>query len=155
LTKLRKKGRPRSANPMVHTAVVLPRDILERLKADAEAADRGLSTEIRQRLQLTYDLEGLPRDPETSELVEFIKNLADNLAGDLGKKWHQHAYALAALKAGVEAFLAQHQPEGDARARPDTRVVGEPKDSPETVGRTHARLIWIAKYGNAASGRKD
>ena len=62
----RKKGRPRSENPMVHTAVVLPRDLLERLRRDAKASDRGLSTEIRQRLQLTYDQEGLPSDPETN-----------------------------------------------------------------------------------------
>ena len=71
--KQRKKGRPRSENPMVHTAVVLPRDLLERLRTDAERSERGLSTEIRQRLQLTYDLEGLPRDPETSDLIECIK----------------------------------------------------------------------------------
>ena len=108
--KKRKKGRPPSENPMVHTAVVLPRDLLGRLKRDAEASDRGLSTEIRQRLQLTYDLEGLPRDRETNDLVEAIKTLADNLAGDLGKKWYQNAYALAAFKAGVAAFLAQYQP---------------------------------------------
>ena len=142
--KKRKKGRPPSENPMVHTAVVLPRDLLGRLKRDAEASDRGLSTEIRQRLQLTYDLEGLPRDPETSDLVEAIKSLADNLAGDLGKKWHQHAYALKAFRAGVAAFLAQYQPQGDEGVRPDTRVVGEPNDPPDVVGRTHARLIMAA-----------
>ena len=51
LIKQRKKGRPRSENPMVHTAVVLPRDLLEQLRKDAEASGRGLSTEIRQRLQ--------------------------------------------------------------------------------------------------------
>ena len=143
----RKKGRPRAENPMVHTAVVLPRELLERLKRDAEASDRGLSTEIRQRLQAIYDLEDLPHDPETGDLVQSIKNLADNLAGDLGKKWHEHPYALAAFKAGVAAFLAQFHPEGDASERPDTRVVGEPGDAPEAVGRTHARLILIAGGG--------
>lgn len=132
---------------MVHTAVVLPRDLLDRLRTDAERSDRGLSAEIRQRLQLTYDFEGLPRDPETKDLVRCIENLADNIAGDLGKKWHEHAYALAAFKAGVVAFLAQYKPKGDASVRPDTRVVGEPDDPPEVVGRTHARLIWIATYG--------
>lgn len=145
--KQRKKGRPRSENPMVHTAVVLPRELLERLKKDSEASDRGLSTEIRQRLQLTYDLQGLPRDPETTELVDSIKLLADNLAGDLGKKWHQHAYALKAFNAGVAAFLAQYRPEGDESARPDTRVVGEPNDPADVVGRTHARFILAAKGG--------
>jgi hypothetical protein len=142
--KQRKKGRPPSENPMVHTAVVLPRDLLERMRRDAEAADRGLSTEIRQRLQLTFDLEGLPRDPETTELVDSIKSLADNLAGDLGKKWYQHPYALAAFKAGVAEFLAQYRPAGKESVRPDTRVVGEPTDPPDVVGRIHARLIGVA-----------
>jgi hypothetical protein len=131
---------------MVHTAVVLPRDMLERLKRDAKASDRGLSTEIRRRL-LTYDLEGLLSDPETADLLDSIKALARNLAGDLGKKWHQHPYALAAFKAGVVALLAQCQPEGDASVRPDTRIVGEPNDPADVVGRIHARLIGIATGG--------
>lgn len=147
MTKKAKKGRPRAENPMVHTAVVLPQELLGRLKRDAATAGRGLSTEIRQRLQLTYDLEGLPRDAETSELTNSIKELADNLAGDLGEKWHRHAYALAAFKAGVAALIGRHRPEGDESKRPDTRVVGEPDDPPDVVGRTHARLISIAKSG--------
>jgi len=132
---------------MIHTAVVLPEELLGQLKRDANSAGRGLSTEIRQRLQLSYDLESLPRDAATSELVDSIKMLADNLAGDLGEKWHQHPYVLEAFKAGVAAFLAQYQPKGDEAARPDTRVVGEASDPPAVVGRTHARLIWIARGG--------
>jgi hypothetical protein len=129
LKKQQKKGRPRLENPM----------------------DIGLSTEIRQRL-LVYeqdrDLAAFQnRDHQTQNLIEAIKSLANNLDGDLGKRWHEHAYALAAFKAGVAAFLAQYKPEGDASKRPDTRVVGEPDDPPETVGRTHARLIWIAMHG--------
>ena|SRR5258708_4832089 len=143
----RGRGRPRSDNPMMHTAVVLPRELLERLKKDAELSDKGLSTEIRQRLQLTYDLESLPRDPETADFVDAIKSLADNLAGDLGESWHQNRYALKAFKAGVAAFLDQYQPEGDETTRPDTRVVGERNDPPDVVGRTHARLIWVARFG--------
>jgi len=150
LMKQRKKGRgrPRSDNPMIHTAVVLPQELLERLKKDAELSDRGLSTEIRQRLQLTYDLQSLPRDPETTDLVDDIKALADNLARDLGVTWHQHPYALKAFKAGVAAFLHQYRPKGDENRRPDTRVVDEADDAAEVVGRTHARLLWTARFGN-------
>jgi hypothetical protein len=214
-----KKGRPRSENPMVHTAVVLPRELLDRLRQDAEVArgeaveteagaarhprgrgrihlgtlqrpkpktgfsdgrggftDRGpktsrqgISTEIRRRLQLTYDQEGLPSDPPTSNLVEAIKKLADNLADDLGKKWHEHPYALAAFKAGVATFLAQYQPEGDATKRPVAIFPGrsaaafaslpvesfaegverEPDDPPEAVGRTLARAILRASGGES------
>jgi hypothetical protein len=142
----RKKGRPRSKNPMVHTAIVLPRDLLERVKKDADRRDHGVSTEIRERL-LVYerdrDLEVLKqRDEETKALLTAIESLANIVAGDLGKKWHEHPYALAAFKAGVAAFLAQYQPEGDVKVRPDTRLVGGPNDPPEAVGRTHARSIW-------------
>ena len=58
---------------------------------------------------MTYDQEGLPSDPETADLVVTIKRLADNLARDLGAKWHQHRYVLAAFKAGVALFLARCQ----------------------------------------------
>ena len=135
---------------MVHTAVVLPRELLEQLRKEAAASGKGLSTEIRHRLQLVDAQKGIDaaRDPETQELVRIIENLADNLAGDLGKKWHEHAYALAAFRAGVTAFLARYKPEGDASVRPDTRVVGEPDDPPEAVGRTHARLIDYAIHGS-------
>lgn len=67
-----KKGRPRSENPMAHTAVLLPQDLFGRLRKDAERSGRGLSAEIRQRLQFTDGL-----DPETLDLIEDIKSLAD------------------------------------------------------------------------------
>lgn len=163
MTNQPKKGRPRSENPMVHTAIALPRDLLKRLRSDAEASDRRLSTEIRARLHLTYAQEGLPSDPETNHLLADIKLLADNLARDLGTKWHQHPYVRAAFKSGVAALLAQYQakgPEGPDFLRPNTPIgTSEPDDPPDVVGRTHARLIEIAKLGDEerklANGRKD
>jgi hypothetical protein len=143
LTKKKKVGRPRSKNPMVHTAVVLPSDLIARLKADAEASGQGLSAEIRARLGLTYLMQGPRNDPETSNLLHAIRHLSDFLARDLGKKWHEHPYAMAAFKAGVADLLARYLPEGDAKVRPDTQVVGDP---PDVVGRTHARLIGIVGH---------
>lgn len=129
---------------MVHTAIVLPRDLLERLRRDAEAAGQGLSAEIRMQLQLNY-LMKTTNDPETNNLLAAIKHLAEMLARDLGKQWHQHRYVMAALKAGVAAFLARYKPEGDEGVRPGS-VAGEPNDPADAVGRTHARLIGIAKH---------
>lgn len=149
MIKQRKLGRPRSKNPMVHTAVVLPQDLLQRLKGDAERAERGLSTEIRERLSSGYNLEGPPSDPETNELVERIKSLADNLARDLGKKWHESSYAILAFKAGLAAFLAPYVPEGNEGARD---IAGH-SDDPLAVGRTHARLIMAERRGE--SGNSD
>jgi hypothetical protein len=102
------RGRPRSENPMVHTAVVLPRDLLERLKTDGERSERGLSTEIRQRLVATYGV--VPRDAETTELVEFIQMLADSLGRDVGK-WHENEMAKAAFVAGLLEFLRPDAPD--------------------------------------------
>jgi hypothetical protein len=149
----RKRGRPRSENPMVHTAVALPRDMLERLKREAKAADRGLSTEIRLRLERPE------RDVATLRLLDAIALLADYVADDLGKKWYEHAYALAAFKAGVTGLLAYYLPEGDENVPPETTRYDkrldpdrwgafEPDDSPETVGRTYARLVWLALRGD-------
>jgi hypothetical protein len=143
LTKKVKRGRPRSENPMVHTAVVLPADLISKLKADAEADGRGLSAEIRLRLGATYLMQLSRGDPETGNLLHAIKHLSDFLARDLGKRWHQHPYVMAAFKAGVADLLARYQPEGDERVPPDAEIIGDP---PDVVGRTHARRIGIAGH---------
>jgi hypothetical protein len=140
----RKKGRPRSEKPMVHTAVVLPRDLLERMKIDAERSERGLSSEIRHRLLLTYDLDGPPDDSETGDLVAFIKELAISLARDLGKKWHESKYAHAAFQFGVNTFLRERAPESDE----GVQKFGDPN----VVGGTHARLIMAAKAAAKKKG---
>jgi hypothetical protein len=137
LKKQQKKGRPRLENPMVHTAVVLPRALLEQLRMDAERSERGLSAEIRQRLQSTYGLEGLPDDPETNDLIVSIKSLAHNLASDLGKKWHETEYGLAAFRNGVMTFFSQYAPKGDEGVRKFGNA--------DTIGGTHARLILAAR----------
>jgi hypothetical protein len=135
---------------MVHTAVVLPPDLIAQLKASAKQSGQGLSAEIRLRLRMTYLMELSRGDSETGSLLHAIKHLSDFLARDLGKRWHQHPYAMAAFKAGVADLLSRHQPEGDQRVRPDTQVVGDP---PDVVGRTHARRIRIA--GHESEGDYD
>lgn len=145
-------GRPLSEKPMVHTAVLLPRSLLERLKGDAEASKGGLSTEIRQRLQMSFDREGL--DPQTSDLVERIKDLADSLARDLGWPWHRHAFGQRAMEAGVIKLLGEYRAEGDTL--PDTPFSGYPDDaSPEVVGQTHARLIMAARRSGEKRNDSD
>jgi hypothetical protein len=128
---------------MVHTAVVLPPDLIAQLKADAKKSGNGMSAEIRVRLRMSYLMQLSRGDPETGNLLHAIKRLSDFLARDLGKRWHQHPYAMSAFKAGVADLLARYQPEGDERVRPDAQVVGDP---PDVVGRTHARRIGIAGH---------
>jgi hypothetical protein len=144
--KKKKIGRPRSENPMVHTAVVLPREMIARLKADAEAKGHGLSAEIRFRLAVTGLFEEKPRDAETSNLLNAIRHLSDFLARDLGKRWHEHPYAMAAFKAGMMEFLGRYQPEGEGSKHPGAAKSGGADDPADVVGRTHARLIGIAGH---------
>lgn len=146
MIKKRKLGRPRSENPMVHTAVVLPPDLIAQLKADGEKNGHGISAEIRLRLRLTYLMELSRGDTETGNLLQAIKRLSDLLARDLGKRWHQHPYAMAAFKAGVMEFLARYQPEGDANKHPGAAKSGGTNDPADVVGRTHARSIGIAGH---------
>jgi hypothetical protein len=142
---LKKKGRPRSENPMVHTAVVLPRDMLEELRRDAAEHNQGVSAEIRLVLRANQLLKWGRIDFETGGLTEAIKLLAQFLARDLGKEWHEHPYVLAAFKAGVASFLMRYHPQGDENARPGW-IAGEPNDPPDVVGRTHARRIRIGHH---------
>lgn len=128
---------------MVHTAVVLPPDLIDQLKADAKENGQGMSAEIRDRLRVTYLMQGSRSDAETGNLLHAIRHLSDFLARDVGKRWHEHPYAMAAFKAGLADLLARYRPEGDESVRPDTQVVGDP---PDAVGRTHARRIGIAGH---------
>jgi hypothetical protein len=122
---------------MVHTAVVLPRILLERMRTDAERSGRGLSTEIRERLQMTYEIEGLPDDPETRDLLACVKTLAINLNRDLGQNWHKSQYGKDALHGGWMTFLGEYVPEGDE----GVRKFG----NPNTHGITRARAIIEAR----------
>jgi hypothetical protein len=131
---------------MVHTAVVLPRDLLEGLKKAAEGDGRGLSTEIRARLQHSANfLNGLQIDPVTGDLLNSIRLLGETLESDMGAKWHRDRDVLAAFKAGVMAFLGQYPLQAYESAGPENRGAGEP-DAPEVVGRTLARRIWTEKH---------
>ena len=132
---------------MVHTAVVLPRDLLEQLKKAAGECGRGLSTEIRGRLQDSADLEkGLQIDTVTSDLLNSIRLLAEGLARDMSGIWHRNSDVLDAFKAGVMAFLSQYPLQVSVGAVPDRQVSSELDDPPAVVGRTLARRIWIDKH---------
>jgi hypothetical protein len=146
LIKKTKRGRPRSENPMVHTAVVLPADLISRLKTDAEANERGMSAEIRSRLLLTYLWQGSPVDRETKNILAAVRKLGDMIVRDQGTRWYEHPYALASFKAGVAELLSRYLPAGDVSVRPDSESTNEPDDAPEVVGRTYARLIEIGDY---------
>jgi hypothetical protein len=130
---------------MIHTAVVLPPDLVEDLRKDSEISGHGLSTEIRERLRLTYVMQN-SRDPKTANLLDAIRLLADNIERHVRKKWHEHPYALAAFSAGLLDFLAREVVSGDPNERPDPSR--GPVDPPDVVGRTLARLIEFSDHNH-------
>lgn len=126
---------------MVHTAVVVPAPLRDRLISDGQGSGRGLSGEIRQRLQM---LDGL--DHQTRKLVENTIKLTNSLARDLGTQWHEHDFARRALKAGFGVLLDQYAPERERAT--DAPYTGHPDDAPyDVIGQTHARIILRGHQG--------
>jgi hypothetical protein len=134
-----KKGRPPSESPMEHKTLMLPRELLDRLAKDAKASGRTQSGEIRHRLEASY---GNETDPKTAILLVHIGQLADEIAKYTTRKWHEHPYAQAAFKAGLDALIVPYQAGGEAKRRPDAKP-GEQSDPPDVFGRTHAQRILV------------
>jgi hypothetical protein len=105
-----KQTRRRTKPAMVHTAVVLPPEMIEQLKQ----SERGLSEEIRGRLKQSLDAESR-YDRQTRELAENIMELAALIPRHAKAEWHQHPEAHATLKRMIQVFL-------EARVPPDTSV---------------------------------
>jgi hypothetical protein len=142
LIKQQKKGRPPSENPMVHTAVVLPRDMLERLKRDVGGSGRGLSTEIRRRLQASFGAEQQPSKPETDLLINLIKKIDQNLS--LDASWSESALASEVFKWGVIDVISELTTQG-SEPRPGTIKLQSRYGSDvkaEIIGRTLARTAF-------------
>ena len=140
-----RRGRPPSKHRMVHTAVVLPRDLLERLRKDGEASGKGLSHEVRLLLNLALMLKTERDDPRTASLLRAIRSLAKTLARDFGTQWDQHPYTYAAFRAGVLDFLGRYE----KVVAENAKAVGSDaptayQSPPELVGRAHARVIGLS-----------
>ena len=126
---------------MVHTGVLLPAALLQRLKPDGASSGRGLSAEIRYRLQASYEQE--ESDPDTRRLIECTEALSESIARDLGVPWHKSAFGRAAMKAGFTVLIAEYDSEDEKV--PDAQWSGYPDEAPpDVVGQTHARLVLRA-----------
>jgi hypothetical protein len=153
---------------MLHTAVVLPREVVQRLKEAGKASGTGLSEQVRLRLQLAElvtqgeeqqellrrlqalaDFPRPPEDPKTKELLRAIRRISQTLARDLAKQWHENPYVHAAFKAAILDCLKRYGP--DEEADPDEPMSTE-RGPPEAVGRTHARMIALGRDPTVRSG---
>jgi hypothetical protein len=112
---------------LIQTGLRLEAEILDRLRS----SDRGLSDEIRERLERTFKED--TTDPATRELCQFLVNLTVQVHRDFNMDWHRWPKAHAAFTAAVAQRLAGYTPPPthDAAA---TDLLG-PHDPPETIGR--------------------
>jgi hypothetical protein len=134
---MEKKRRRRQGEPGVHTAVVLPREMLDQLRASGRERGRGVSEEIRERLagSLLEDA----ADQKTRTLVAEMSQLAEEVRLDFGTPWHADMNAHAALVAAMDDQLASHKPKEVSAAVPALFGPANINDPPEVIGRALAR----------------
>jgi hypothetical protein len=130
----RKRGAKRgSRRSLVQIAVRLDRTIVDRLRS----GPRGLSDEIRSRLDRTFKYEAL--DPVTRELAEGLVNIATLLRFDFETEWHAWPLAFQAFSTAIKERIAAYAPAvgvmaGSGAARDMLR-----DEPPETLGRMRER----------------
>lgn len=101
-----------------------------------------VTEELRRRLETSFDRERI--DPALIELQGSIVRLAGMIELDLGETesgadpWQTDPTCFAAFAAGVQSLIEHYKPAGEAVSRPGVLL---PKDDPETIGRTLARLV--------------
>lgn len=118
--------------PRVQTGLRLDPAILKRLRN----SERGLSDEIRDRLERTFKEDAL--DPVTREVRDQFVLIADLLRQDYGTDWHKSYRAQRALTAAIELVLADYAPSLDS---PAVSALFGPDEPPETIGRMRARDV--------------
>jgi hypothetical protein len=111
---------------MVHTAVVLPADVIERLKR----SERGLSEEIRNRLVYTLFVDEF--DARTRELALAVMRLADDVRGHTGQPWYGGRQPFEVLETALQTYLATLKPVNELPS-------ADFRDDPATLGRAIAR----------------
>jgi hypothetical protein len=103
----------------IQTAFRLPQSLYDRIAA--ASGERGISYEIRRRLEASFAGEIVASDPRTMQLGEAIIAAADEVAElNGGRQWHSDAYSFIAFKTALEKLLARElkQPAGKALADP-------------------------------------
>jgi hypothetical protein len=121
----------------VHTAVVLPQEILDQLRQ----SERGVSEEVRRRVALTIEQDAT--DPITRELCQLLVDTAVTLTQNFGVSWHSQPKAHAVFAAAVADLLAGYEPE-----RPPVAVASDllgPDDPPETIGKMLAMQVRFGR----------
>jgi hypothetical protein len=128
---------------MVQTAFRLPRELHEQIKA--AAGERGISEEIRRRLEASFGPEA-GSDVQTRELGAVISQLAARMDEDYGA-WHHDPFSFQAFKAGINLVMDHSRPKGEPVGKPKPNSVAEmmgEAGTPEQVGKSWAAVILRA-----------
>jgi hypothetical protein len=129
---------------MIQSAVRFPQWLHEQLQK--AGGERGMSEEIRRRLELTFAGEGAPTDEITNEVIAEIREIASDLSRY--GSWHTDRDAFDVFKAAVNALLSSHQPRGEPN--PDTTahlraVYGEKTSADIGLILAHAAIFAYRK----------
>jgi hypothetical protein len=123
---------------MFQTAVRLDREMHDRLKA----GERGLSDEIRWRVQRTLD-EDDTYDAPTRELGAAVMALALEVQRETGCSWHNHAGAHRLLRRAILTKLARLKPEGPMFDGQPGRTI--PGTDLEDIGMWIEHDVWTQR----------
>jgi hypothetical protein len=129
------KKKRTSGKAMLHTAVVLPAEMLAELRERGALHGRTMSQEIRERLAGSLFEE--TRDAKTRQLEAEIVQLASEVLHDFKAHWHAEPRAHKAFLAAVADQIGSYEP-------PSTPTSGSPdvndlSDPPDVIGRALAR----------------
>jgi hypothetical protein len=121
----------------------VPRELHERLKTAAEKNNRGITAEVRERLEASLAPRAVNSDPKTQELLDAIANVARTI-GSFYKPWHESPYSLAVVRSAVATLLTALGPKGEPVFEPEPEdwasILFDTNDPPETVGRALAMM---------------
>jgi len=129
---------------MIQSAVRFPQWLHEQLQKAGGA--RGMSEEIRRRLEMTFADEGAPTDESTNEVTAEIREIASDLSRY--GSWHTDRDAFDVFKAAVIALLSNHQPRSEANPETTARlraVYGEKTSEDIGLILAHAAIFAYRK----------
>ncbi len=128
-----------SIMPPPQFKITLGDDLRDKLDHACYISMRSVAEEIRQRLEMSFDLEG---DETTLDLMYAMLFLAREIELDFGWTWWSNEKARSAFLAAVADQIVSYvieptaRPSFHSRAR---REGGMPDDPPEAIGRAIAR----------------
>jgi hypothetical protein len=128
----------------------LPRDLHERLKK--AGGERGLSEQIRRRLEASLVTEASADDPKTRDLVAGVAQIA-NEASRYYRRWHEDPHTFAIVQVGIDLLLASYRPKGDPVPTPNPDNLADLLWAPEHAPEDVARALVASVIHNLREGR--